>query len=64
MSENKLIMQCWSVAGALDNPKGIRRYAKVPNGQVNMVIYWSSGAIEILVVFRITIQEIVVLVAS
>jgi hypothetical protein len=35
----------WNVAGALHNPKGNTRYAKVPQGHVNVVLSWSSRAI-------------------
>ena len=33
MSEKRLSMQRWNIAGALQNPNGIRRYANVPNVQ-------------------------------
>ena len=41
------IIQRWNVAGALHNPKGILRNAKVPYGQVKVVFSWSLGATEI-----------------
>ncbi|KAL4368237.1 hypothetical protein GQ457_05G025920 [Hibiscus cannabinus] len=33
----------WNMAGALHSPNGIRRKEKVPYGQVNVVLDWSSG---------------------
>ena len=41
------IMHLWKEADAFHNPKGILRYAKVPYGQVNVVLCWSSGWIGI-----------------
>ena len=35
--EKIVIMQRWKVAGVLHNPKGMRRYANVPYGQVKVV---------------------------
>jgi len=40
ISEKRLSMQRWNVAGALHNPNGILRYANVPKGQVKVVISW------------------------
>ena len=37
-SEKMLNIHLWKVAGALHNPKGIRAYAKVPKGQVKVVL--------------------------
>ena len=33
-------MHLWKVAGALHKPKGIRLKAKVPYGQVKVVLAW------------------------
>ena len=35
----------WNVAPAFLRPKGIFRYANVPQGQINAVLCWSSGLI-------------------
>ena len=42
MSEKRLSMQCWNIAGALHKPKGIRLYATVPNKQVKFLILESN----------------------
>ena len=47
MSENRLNIQRWNVAGALHRPKGIQRQAKVLNGHVNAIFSWSFGAMGI-----------------
>ena len=44
--ENMDIMHLWNVA-ALHKPNGILLNANVPNGHVNVVFSWSSGAMEI-----------------
>nr|GFB22507.1 hypothetical protein [Tanacetum cinerariifolium] len=38
------IIHRWNMPGALQSPKGMRLYAKVLYGQVNMVISWSFGS--------------------
>nr|GEX18675.1 integrase, catalytic region, zinc finger, CCHC-type, peptidase aspartic, catalytic [Tanacetum cinerariifolium] len=41
------IIHRWNVPGALQSPKGMHLYAKVPYGQVNVVFSWSFGSIGI-----------------
>nr|GFB27031.1 hypothetical protein [Tanacetum cinerariifolium] len=41
------IIHRWNVPGALQSPKGMRLYANVPYGQVNVVFSWSFGSIGI-----------------
>jgi len=64
MSENKLSMQHQNVVGALQNPNGILRYAIIPNGQVNVVLFLDLQGNWDLIVPEIPIQEIIVFVPS
>nr|GFB21248.1 hypothetical protein [Tanacetum cinerariifolium] len=41
------IIHRWNVPGALQSPKGMRLYANVSYGQVNVVFSWSFGLIGI-----------------
>nr|GEX19350.1 hypothetical protein [Tanacetum cinerariifolium] len=41
------IIHRWNVPGALQSPKGMRLYANVSYGQVNVVFSWSFGSIGI-----------------
>jgi len=39
MSLNTSLIKCWKTVGAFLSPKGITRYSKCPNTQVNAVLY-------------------------
>ena len=41
-SWNMNVMDCWKVAPPFLRPKGMTQYAKVPQGVVNTVFYWSA----------------------
>ena len=56
-----LIIHLWKVASALQRPKGILLYVKVPQGHVKVVFSWSFWCNVNLKVATVSIQEVVVM---